>query len=113
MIDLHNHLLPAVDDGSRSVAQSVAVLEEQAARIRNDRTSLGERLKALKGVTVFPSEANFFLVRVPDAERTYQALKQQNVLVRNLNPGIRNCLRVTVGTPEENRILISALKESL
>jgi histidinol-phosphate aminotransferase len=89
------------------------VLEEQAARIRSERSSLGEKLKALKGVTVFPSEANFFLVRVPDAERTYQALKQHNVLVRNLSPGIRNCLRVTVGTPEENRILISALKESL
>ena len=89
------------------------VLEEQAARIRNDRTSLGEKLKALNGVTVYPSEANFFLIRVPDADRTYAALKQQNVLVRNLNPGIRNCLRVTVGTPEENRILLSALKESL
>jgi histidinol-phosphate aminotransferase len=89
------------------------VLEAQAARIRADRTQLGTSLKALKGVTVFPSEANFFLIRVPDAERAYQALKQQNVLVRNLHPGIRNCLRVTVGTPEENRILISALKESL
>ena len=89
------------------------VLEEQAARIRTDRKSLGENLKALPGVTVFPSQANFFLIRVPDAERTYQALKQQNVLVRNLHPGIRNCLRVTVGTPEENRILLSALKESL
>lgn len=89
------------------------VLEEQAARIRSDRKNLGESLRALKGVTVFPSEANFFLIRVPDADRTYQALKQQNVLVRNLNPGIGNCLRVTVGTPEENRILISALKESL
>ena len=89
------------------------VLEEQAARIRTDRTSLGENLKALPGVTVFPSQANFFLIRVPDAERTYQALRQQNVLVRNLHPGIRNCLRVTVGTPEENRILLSALKESL
>ena len=89
------------------------VLEEQAARIRSDRTQLGTSLKALKGVTVYPSEANFFLIRVPDADKTYQALKQQNVLVRNLNPGIRNCLRVTVGTPEENRILLSALKESL
>ena len=89
------------------------VLEEQAARIRTDRKSLGENLKALPGVTVFPSQANFFLIRVPDAERTYQALRQQNVLVRNLHPGIRNCLRVTVGTPEENRILLSALKESL
>ncbi len=93
--------------------ERLEVLEAQAARIRSDRTRLGESLKALKGVTVFPSEANFFLIREPDAERAYQALKQQNVLVRNLNPGIRNCLRVTVGTPEENRILLSALKESL
>ena len=89
------------------------VLEEQAARIRSDRKSLGESLKALQGVTVYPSEANFFLIRVPDADRTYQALQQQNVLVRNLNPGIRDCLRVTVGTPDENRILVTALREAL
>ena len=93
--------------------ERLEVLEEQAARIRADRDSLKRTLGALKGVTVFPSEANFFLIRVPDAERTYGALKQQNVLVRNLNPGIRNCLRVTVGTPEENRILITALREAL
>jgi histidinol-phosphate aminotransferase len=89
------------------------VLEKQASRIREDRAKLGASLKALNGVTVFPSEANFFLIRVADAERTYQALKQQNVLVRNLNPGIPNCLRVTVGTPDENRILINALREAL
>jgi histidinol-phosphate aminotransferase len=89
------------------------VLEEQAARIRAERAQLSSSLKALKGVTVYPSEANFFLIRVPDADRTYQALKQQNVLVRNLNPGIRNCLRVTVGTPDENRILVTALREAL
>jgi histidinol-phosphate aminotransferase len=89
------------------------VLEEQAARIVAERSKLGEVLKGLKGITVYPSEANFFLIRVPDAERTYEALKQQNVLVRNLNPGIRNCLRVTVGTPDENRILVTALREAL
>jgi histidinol-phosphate aminotransferase len=93
--------------------ERLEVLEEQAARIRSERAQLGTSLKALKGVTVFPSEANFFLVRVPDADRAYQALKQQNVLVRNLNPGIRNCLRVTVGTPDENRILVTALREAL
>jgi histidinol-phosphate aminotransferase len=93
--------------------ERLEVLEEQAERIRSHRKTLGESLKALKGVTVFPSEANFFLIRVPDADRTYQALKQQNVLVRNLNPGIRNCLRVTVGTPDENRILVTALREAL
>ena len=89
------------------------VLEEQATRIRGEREKLGTALKAFREITVFPSEANFFLIRVPDADRTYAALKQQNVLVRNLNPGIPNCLRVTVGTPDENRILITALREAL
>ena len=93
--------------------ERLEVLEEQAVRIRAERATLGEALRGLNRVTVFPSEANFFLIRVPDADRTYAALKQQNVLVRNLNPGIRNCLRVTVGTPEENRILLNALREAL
>ena len=90
------------------------VLEDQASRIRKERESLGESLKALKGVTVFPSQANFFLIRVPDAERAFESLKRQGVLVRNLNsPALRNCLRVTVGTPDENRILVTALREAL
>ena len=89
------------------------VLEAQAARIRAERDGLGQALGALKGVTVFPSQANFFLIRVPDADRTFEALKRQGVLVRNLHPGLRNCLRVTVGTPDENRILLWALRESL
>jgi histidinol-phosphate aminotransferase len=89
------------------------VLEAQAERIKVDRTGLGKSLAALKGVTLFPSEANFFLVRVPDAAKTYEALKQQNVLVKNLHPAIPNCLRVTVGTPDENRILLTALREAL
>jgi histidinol-phosphate aminotransferase len=90
------------------------VLEAQAARIRADRETLGKSLAALKGVTVFPSQANFFLLRVPDAERTYQELVRQSVLVRNLNsPSLKNCLRVTVGTPDENRILLTALREAL
>jgi histidinol-phosphate aminotransferase len=93
--------------------ERLEVLEEQAARIRADRKTLEADLKALHGVTVFPSEANFFLMRVPDADRTFEGLRRQGVLVRNLNPGIRNCLRVTVGTPDENRILVTALREAL
>ena len=65
--------------------ERLGVLEEQAARIRAERVKLGEALKTLEGLTVFPSEANFFLVRVPDADRTFEALKRQGVLVRNLN----------------------------
>ncbi len=94
--------------------ERLEVLEEQAARIRAEREKLGRSMKALKAVSVFPSEANFFLIRVPDADRTFEALKRQGVLVRNLNgPALKNCLRVTVGTPDENRILLNALREAL
>lgn len=98
---------------ARFVLERLDVLEAQAAAIRAERSRLGTALRAFTGVTVFPSEANFFLVRVPDAPRTYEGLRRQGVLVRNLHPGLANCLRVTVGTPDENRILINALKEAL
>jgi histidinol-phosphate aminotransferase len=95
------------------VLERLEVLEEQAAMIRKDREELKKELARLKGIEVFPSAANFFLVRVPDAVRTYEALRRQGVLVRNLHPGLKNCLRITVGTPDENRILLTALREAL
>ena len=95
------------------VLERLEVLEEQAAKIRADREALKAELMKIKGMTVFPSAANFFLVRVPDAPRTYEALRRQGVLVRNLHPGVSHCLRITVGTPDENRILLTALREAL
>jgi histidinol-phosphate aminotransferase len=95
------------------VLERLEVLEEQAERIRGDRAALGQAMAALPGTRVFPSEANFFLVRVPDADATYGSLKRQGVLVRNLHPGLENCLRINVGTPDENRILLTALREAL
>jgi histidinol-phosphate aminotransferase len=95
------------------VLERLEVLEEQAARIRADRAALGEAIAALPGTRVFPSQANFFLVRVPDADATYEALRRQGVLVRNLHPGLKNCLRINVGAPDENRILLTALREAL
>ena len=89
------------------------VLEAQAARIRREREVLGAALAGLRGVTVYPTAANFFLVRVADAAAVDAALKKQGVLVKNLHPGLAGCLRITVGTPDENRILVSALKEAL
>ena len=94
------------------VLERLEVLEEQAALVRSEREALKNSLCGLKGIAVIPSEANFLLVRVPDADRAYEALKRQGVLVRNLHPGVKNCLRITVGTPEENRILLTALREA-
>jgi histidinol-phosphate aminotransferase len=93
--------------------ERLEVLEEQAARIRSERESLGRSLAGFPQVKVFPSQANFFLVRVPDAERVDASLKEQGVLVKNLHPALRNCLRITVGTPDENRILLTALRAAL
>ncbi len=96
--------------------EHLEVLEEQARRVLAERTVLARALGALPGVTVFPSAANFLLVRVPDAARADAGLRRHGVLVRNfhgVHPRLAHCLRVTVGTPEENRILLGALRESL
>jgi len=88
----------------------------QAAVLRSERTRLIAALQAMPGVTPFPSEANMVLTRVPDAVALFEALKQRRVLVKNvskLHPLLSNCLRLTVGTPEENDLMIRALKESL
>ena len=96
------------------VLERIEILQAQADQVIAEREPLGRALAALPGVTVFPSAANFFLVRVPDAGRTYEALKRQGVLVRNLDgPGLENCLRITIGTPDENRILLTAMREAL
>ena len=90
------------------------VLEDQAARIRAERERLAAELARLPRVQVFPSQANFILVRVPDADRAHAGLLARRVLVKNLNgEATRNCLRITVGTPDENRILLAALREAL
>lgn len=98
------------------VLENINVLEEQADLIRNERAPLHIALSGLPNVSVYPSAANFFLTRVPDAVRTFGLLKSQGVLVRNFHgahPLLDNCLRITIGTPDENRILLSALREAL
>jgi histidinol-phosphate aminotransferase len=88
----------------------------QAAVIRSERDRLQTLLKALPGVKPYPSDANMILVRVPDAAHAFAGMKERGVLVKNvegLHPLLANCLRITVGTPEENARMIEALKASL
>jgi len=61
----------------------------------------------------FPSDANFLLIKTNDAFKLYNYLVSQNIVVRNRSnqPLCENCLRITVGTPEENNILEQALKK--
>ncbi len=92
------------------------VFAQQASILRGERARLQCELAALPGVQPFPSEANMILVRVPDAARAFDGLKARKVLVKNISrmhPLLANCLRLTVGTPQENTLMLAALKESL
>jgi histidinol-phosphate aminotransferase len=92
------------------------VFAEQADILRRERQRLMISLRGMPGVTVFPSEANMILVRVPDSQRAFDGMKERKVLVKHiagLHPLLANCLRLTVGAPEENTTMIQALKESL
>jgi histidinol-phosphate aminotransferase len=92
------------------------VLDAQAARINTARTLLASDLAALPGVEVFPSAANFILIRVPNSDDACAKLLADKVLVKNMgkmNALLANCIRVTVSTPEENSAFLTAFKAAL
>lgn len=96
--------------------QHHVLLDEQAAAIKTERTRLYDELARTPGVTAFASDANFILFRTAAAERVFNALKERGVLVKNLHgahAALKECLRVTVGTPDENDRFITALRASL
>ncbi|HEU5338013.1 MAG TPA: histidinol-phosphate transaminase [Sulfuricaulis sp.] len=95
----------------------LVLLDEQAGIIRVEREKLLKSLGLLKGVQVWASRANFILFRVlnGDADKVFEGLRSRGVLVKNMNAAgglLRNCLRVTVGTPEENAFFLKALEAS-
>ena len=100
------------------VLDNMTVLDRQAASIREDRASLLQSMNAITGLEVFPSQANFILFRVlgRSADDVFDSIKQSGVLIKNMKADagpIKNCLRVTVGTPDENAAFISALNRAM
>jgi histidinol-phosphate aminotransferase len=94
------------------------VLDAQTLAIRAERGRLHAALAAIDGVTPFPSEANFILLRVPAgrAKAVFEGLRARGILVKNLDgahPLLADCLRVTVGTPDENAAFLSALRDAI
>ncbi len=93
-----------------------AVFAAQALDVRAQRAMLLEALAQLPGVRVYPSDANMILLRVADAQKTFDGMRSRKVLVKNvskMHPLLANCLRLTVGTADENRLMLAALQESL
>lgn len=94
--------------------ENVHVMEEWVKEIIKQRTKLVKALEKLSIVeTIYPSDSNFILVRVKDAPATYQYLLEHRIIVRDRSRVTLcyNCIRITIGTPEENERLIKALEE--
>jgi histidinol-phosphate aminotransferase len=89
------------------------VFAEQAVQVRAQRTRLMTALQALPGVKTWNTDANMILVRVPDAAAAFETLRSRGVLVKNvskMHPLLANCLRLTVGTADENTQMLAALE---
>jgi histidinol-phosphate aminotransferase len=89
-------------------------MQQAVQTIIREREFLFEQLSTIPYIQrVFPSQANFLLVRSNDASAVYHQLAQRGIIVRNRSsePLLENCLRITVGTPEQNELLLKTLRE--
>ncbi len=96
--------------------ENQAVFKAQAIDLIKQRAILLVALGKLPDVKRWNSDANMILVRVPDAAQTFEGMKAQGVLVKNvskMHPLLANCLRLTVGTADENLLMLAALEKSL
>lgn len=88
-------------------------LQSYIKSIISERERLFSELSKIEGIKPFPSEANFILFKVGNPDKIYKMLLRKGVLVRNMKGVVNGCLRVTVGTPEENGIFLDALRETV
>ena len=118
IIDILNKIKPPYNINSLTQERAISALEDwdttqrQITQLIAERKGLFAQLEKISFVEkVYPSDANFLLVRVDDANKRYAQLIQNNIVVRNRSKqvGCENCLRFSVGTPQENQILIETL----
>ncbi len=113
-----NKMKPPYNVGTENQLLAIQALENQAefqenkSLILKQRSWLAQELQQLSFVReIFPSQANFLLVRVDDAAMVYQKLLSRGIVIRNRQHEIENCLRISIGTKTQNRQLMDALKE--
>lgn len=120
IIELFNKVKPPynINLSSQQLGiKALAGIEQVNANIKTtieQRIFLQQQLQQFSFIQkIYPSDANFILVKTTDADKLYQYLSEQKIIVRNRSkePLCKNCIRVTVGTRAENEILIGALKK--
>ena len=118
IIDILNKIKPPYNINSLTQERAISALEDwdttqrQVTQLIAERKGLFAQLEKISFVEkVYPSDANFLLVQVDDANKRYAQLIENDIVVRNRSNqvGCENCLRFSVGTPQENQILIETL----
>ena len=118
IIDILNKIKPPYNINSLTQKRAISALADwditqgQITQLIAERKGLFAQLEKISFVEkVYPSDANFLLVQFDDANKRYAQLIQNDIVVRNRSKqvGCENCLRFSVGTPQENRILIETL----
>ena len=118
IIDILNKIKPPYNINSLTQERAISALEDwdttqrQVTQLIAERKGLFAQLEKISFIEkVYPSDANFLLVKVDDANKRYAQLIENDIVVRNRSKQVRceNCLRFSVGTPQENQILIETL----
>lgn len=118
IISLMNKIKPPYNisqinqEAAVSALKKPGVFRKNLAGIRKQKKFLEDKLKELKVVKkIYPSEANFFLVEMSDSDKVFRYLLKKKIITRNRSSEVKNCIRITVGTKNENLALINALKK--
>lgn len=93
--------------------EEIELLKASVREILAERDRLWTALQEISSLRIYPSDANFFLVRCANSTALFQHLLQDGLLVRDVSgyPGLENCLRISIGRPEENEKLLESLKK--
>ena len=117
IIDVLNKVKPPYNINAYSQKVGIEVLEnnerisKEVKKIKTEREKLIAQLKPLPiVVNVYPSQANFILVRFKDSDHVYKTLIKKGIIVRNRNKVVKECLRITIGTEFQNRQLVNIIK---
>ncbi|MEX6625784.1 histidinol-phosphate transaminase [Tenacibaculum salmonis] len=117
VIDLYNKVKPPYNVSTLNQEAVIASLDNLAQFEENKNIIINEKEKLINGFKnlslvkkIYPTEANFILIEVADANAVYTKLVDLKIITRNRNTLVNNCLRITVGSTDENKRLITALK---
>jgi histidinol-phosphate aminotransferase len=117
IIDLYNKVKPPYNVSKLNQDEALKILLAVDNFEKNKNIILEERKKLIKNFSalpivkkIYPSDANFILVEVDDANKMYEMLVEAKVITRNRNSVVKNCLRITVGSEVENERLLEVIK---